>query len=171
MKLGVYKIHEDSQLPTYGSESAACFDIRAYLNNKAKLKCFDMDNEELLCETFQSEEEFLININPFCRVLVPTGLIFDIPEGYSLRLHPRSGLAFKKGVSLANCEGVVDSDYYHETFVALINNTESRITIKHGERICQGEIVPVNKVDFEVVHNSPTQTTSRQGGFGSTGTS
>jgi len=55
---------------------------------------------------------------------VPTGLIFDIPLGFSLRIHPRSGLSYRRGISLSNCEGVIDSDYVEQTFVSVINNSD-----------------------------------------------
>ena len=75
------------------------------------------------------------------RVLVPTGLIFDIPKGYSVRLHSRSGLAWKDGLYLTNCEGIIDYDYVEPIFVMMTNISQSPKTINNGVRICQAELV------------------------------
>jgi dUTP pyrophosphatase len=104
------------------------------------------------------------------RVLIPTGIVFDIPEGHSVRLHPRSGLAFKKGLTLVNAEGIIDSDYVEEVFVALHNISGKEQIVAHGERIAQAEMVRslVHKI-FQT-DERPERKTSRIGGFGSTGT-
>jgi dUTP pyrophosphatase len=86
-----------------------------------------------------------------------------------MRLHPRSGLAWKQGISLANAEGVIDADYIQETFVCVLNMTDVSHVIKHGDRIAQLELVPVWDLRFEEVDVAPSQKTDRQGGFGSTG--
>ena len=111
-----------------------------------------------------------VTLAPNERVLVPTGLIFDIPWGHSIRLHPRSGMAFKKGLSLANAEGIIDSDYVEEVFVALHNVSGESQTVSHGERIVQAELV--KSLDYKIVPTDkrPERKTSRSGGFGSTGT-
>ena len=101
---------------------------------------------------------------------VPTGLIFDLDENQSLRIHPRSGLAWKQGVTVANCEGIVDADYVEQSYVMLANLSRNPIEIRDGMRIAQAEVV-VNpkKLKFKVVANKPVQKTDRDGGFGSTG--
>ena len=73
-------------------------------------------------------------------MLVPTGLIFDVPEKHVLKLFMRSGMAYKKGLSLANGTGIIDSDYKLETFVMLQNNTDSLVQITNGDRIAQGMV-------------------------------
>jgi dUTP pyrophosphatase len=103
------------------------------------------------------------------RVAVPTGLILDIPEGYSVRLHPRSGLALKNGISMANCEGIIDSDYVDELKVIIVNNGGEPFVIKHGDRICQGELIKTLDYTIEQCYTKPVQKTDRNGGFGSTG--
>jgi dUTP pyrophosphatase len=101
--------------------------------------------------------------------MVPTGLIFDIPEGYSVRIHPRSGLSYKQGLILANLEAVIDSDYIHETFVLLTNISENHITINNGDRVAQAELVKQEKYAISETTNKPVQKTDRTGGLGSTG--
>ena len=102
-------------------------------------------------------------------MLVPTGLVFDIPEGYSVRLHSRSGWAYKYGIILANCEGIIDSDYVEEIMVMLTNISDEVVYIRHGDRTCQGELVKDERVEFDVVEERPVKKTNRDGGFGSTG--
>ena len=111
-----------------------------------------------------------IQLNNMERMLIPTGLIADIPKGYSVRLHSRSGLAFKQGVYLANCEGIIDSDYVDPIFtmVTSISNVPTRIY--HGDRICQGELVKCEQFTLDETDEAPSQKTNRDGGFGSTGT-
>jgi len=103
------------------------------------------------------------------RVLVPTGIIFDIPEGYSVRLHSRSGLAWKDGLYLTNCEGIIDSDYVDPVFAMMTNISQSPKVINNGDRICQAELVETLQHDLTEIKEPPTQKTQRDGGFGSTG--
>jgi dUTP pyrophosphatase len=97
-------------------------------------------------------------------------LIFDIPEGYSVRLHPRSSISLKKGLVMPNGEGIVDSDYILETFIMLYNSSADEVRIKHGERIAQGELIKTLDYSLEESIIIPEQKTNRVGGFGSTGT-
>jgi dUTP pyrophosphatase len=106
---------------------------------------------------------------PGDRVLVPTGLIFDIPAGHSLRIHPRSGLSYKQGLVLANLEAVIDSDYIEETFIILTNQSDVDQTIYHGDRIAQAELIKSEEYVLWEIFDAPTQKTDRVGGLGSTG--
>ena len=114
-------------------------------------------------------EELQLSIAPADRVLVPTGLVFDIPEGYSVRLHPRSSISLKRGLTLTNGEGIIDSDYYHETFIMFTNTSADEVRITHGERIAQGELIKTLDYSLEESIIIPEQKTNRVGGFGSTG--
>ena len=106
---------------------------------------------------------------PWARALIPTGIVFNIPNSYSVRLHPRSGLAFKRGISLSNCEGVIDSDYVEEVFVSIINFSKNAVRIKHGERIAQAEMIRSLFWSVKETSTRPGIKTERIGGFGSTG--
>jgi dUTP pyrophosphatase len=110
-----------------------------------------------------------ILLGPDERALVRTGLIFNIPEGYSMRLHPRSGMALKYGLVLGNSEGIVDEDYILETKLIILNTSTDVIKIYHGDRIAQGELVRYEQFDIEETWEQPTQKSNRVGGFGSTG--
>ena len=97
-------------------------------------------------------------------------MILDIPNGYSVRIHPRSGTAIKQGMSLINCEGVIDYDYVDPLFIACVNLSEVQtIVINNGDRVAQGELVEMNHYEIEETSKKPTQKTDRDGGFGSTG--
>ena len=102
--------------------------------------------------------------------MVPTGLILDIPFGYSVRLHSRSGIAVKQGLVLANHEGVIDADYVDPTFVVLRNDSTEVAYVFHGDRVAQGEMIPDIAYRVTETKEKPQQKTDRVGGFGSTGT-
>lgn len=109
-----------------------------------------------------------IMIKPYTSALVPTGLFVEIPEGYEIQLRPRSGLAFKKGLTLLNTPGTIDSDYRGEIKVILFNTSSDTITIENGERIAQAVLCPVVKIEWEKVE-ALSSTERSNGGFGSTG--
>ena len=172
MKLNYYKLHNEVKGPQFATDGSACFDICAYLDNPVTVYRMHNHKEQRNPETVQWSdiEELQLSIAPADRVLVPTGLVFDIPEGYSIRIHPRSSISLKKGLALTNGEGIIDSDYYHETFIMFTNTSADEVRIKHGERIAQGELVKTLDYSLEECIIVPEQKTNRVGGFGSTGT-
>ena len=109
-----------------------------------------------------------ISIPPLGRVKIPTGLKLEIPEGYEGQVRPRSGLAIKKGLTVLNSPGTIDSDYRGNLDIILINLGAEDIIIKDGERIAQLVIAPVCKANITEV-NVLSETTRGGGGFGSTG--
>ena len=109
-----------------------------------------------------------ITIKPMERVMVRTGLYIALPEGYEAQIRPRSGLAFKKGISIPNAPGTIDADYRGEIGVALINLSKENFTINDGDRIAQMIVAPYSKVVWECV-TSLDDTDRSSGGFGSTG--
>lgn len=165
--LGVFKVNQEASLPEFATEDSACFDIKACISPTDTIKKrVGLTNLEVSISATPSRE---VVVNPGDRVLVPTGLILDIPRGYSVRLHPRSGLSFKNGIVLANAEGVIDADYVDPVFVILNNISDVSFTVKHGDRICQGELVKVESLLIAELNDAPPQKTSRNGGIGSTG--
>src|SRR5690606_12619221 len=114
-------------------------------------------------------EDREIVLLPGRRTLVPTGLIMEIPEGYEIQIRPRSGLAFKHGITCLNSPGTVDSDYRGEVKVLLINHGDDDFRIQRGMRIAQAVLAPVVQVDIEE-RSEISQTVRGTGGFGSTGT-
>jgi dUTP pyrophosphatase len=110
-----------------------------------------------------------LTIEPGKRTRVPTGLIIEVPPGYEGQVRPRSGLAFKAGISLTNCVGTIDSDYRGELQVLLINHGDQPYTIEPGERIAQLMVTPVPRVEVLEVDELSDSEERGEGGFGSTG--
>lgn len=107
-------------------------------------------------------------LEPGKRALIPTGLFFEIPEGFEIQVRPRSGLAFKNGVTVLNSPGTIDSDYRGELKVILINLGEEKFVVNNGERIAQIVAAPVTQGIF-VKAEAISETQRGEGGFGSTG--
>ncbi len=134
----------DLPLPSYETKYAAGMDLRAAVGADP------------------------VTLKPGERTLIPTGLVMEIPTGYEAQIRPRSGLAIKKGISMVNSPGTIDSDYRGEVKVILINHGAETFVVNHGERIAQMVIAPVTRVAIEEVEE--VEGTERgSGGFGSTG--
>ncbi|MDR1389287.1 MAG: dUTP diphosphatase [Treponema sp.] len=139
----VYRKKSGAALPFYATSGAAGADLAA---------CIDAD----------------IVLYPAKRVKVPTGLVLEIPEGFEAQVRPRSGFAWKTGVTVLNAPGTIDSDYRGELEILLVNLGSEPRTIKNGDRIAQLVVAPVVKANFK--DGEPAPTGRGQGGFGSTGT-
>ena len=182
--VNVYRLKDEFELPTYGTSLSSCFDL-SFQPSKNVVKGYSKWNNPIE-ELVNNNGE--ITIYPNDRLLIPTGLIFRIEQlvtiekfadiaqeksalgSYSIRLHPRSGLSLKRGLVLANCEGIVDVDYQEEVFVLMTNISETAQLIKAGERIAQAEIVTnARDVHFVPLAARPEKHAERSGGFGSTG--
>ena len=146
-KIGIVRLPhgEGIALPAYESRQAAGMDLRA--------AC--ADDEPII-------------LAPGARALVPTGLIFEITEGFEGQVRPRSGLAYKNGVTCLNTPGTIDSDYRGEVMVLLINHSDKDFVIMRDMRIAQMVIAPVVQAKFEETELA-TITDRGTGGFGSTG--
>jgi dUTP pyrophosphatase len=130
-------------LPAYATAGSSGVDIRAHLEQP-------------------------IIIAPLERVLVPTGLFFEMPEHLEAQVRPRSGLAIKQGLTCLNTPGTIDADYRGEVKVILINLSNEAQTIQDGDRIAQVVFQQVEKVAFEQV-DQLNETVRGAGGFGHTG--
>ena len=130
-------------LPHYSTPAAAGMDLRANISEK-------------------------INLKPLERTIVKTGIFMELPMGYEAQVRPRSGLAFKKGITVLNSPGTIDADYRGEVGVILVNLSSEEFVIEDGERIAQMVISKHEKaewIEVEILDNSERGT----GGFGSTG--
>ena len=107
-------------------------------------------------------------LKPLERALIKTGLFLEIPEGYECQVRPRSGLAFKKGVTVLNSPGTIDADYRGEVGVILVNLSSEPFTVEHGERIAQLVFAKVKQAKWIEVEEL-SETERGAGGFGSTG--
>lgn len=149
MKLKVKKLHEDAILPRYRTPGAACFDIFACLP----------DNDAAIAS------------GPFPSTVIPTGLAFEIPTGWVMKVFSRSGHGFKQGTRLANCVGIIDSDFRGELLVKLHQDAErGNLFFVHGDAIAQGMLVPVERVEFDEVPEDEELSETVRGarGFGHT---
>lgn len=136
------------------------------LNDKAKLPCraTAVSAGADICACVDADAVLM----PGERKLIPTGIAIAVPAGYGGFVFPRSGLSSKFGVSLANCVGVIDSDYRGEVKVPVINHSSEPYTIKDGERIAQLVIMPVDLCGYGFC-DELDKTERGEGGFGSTG--
>lgn len=138
MKLKVKRLHPDARMPVYATEGAACFDLAA------------------------------LNGGPvFHSATFQTGLAFEVPADHVMLVFSRSGHGFKNNVRLANCVGVIDSDYRGEMQVKLTAD-QHPLVVDPGDRIAQAMVLPVEQVQFELV-DELSETVRGQNGFGSTG--
>jgi dUTP pyrophosphatase len=172
-KLKFFKLNEQAQLPTFATKESACFDFHANLVQSDEIQYYQAISTKSVPRRVAfdiNSSNTFIQLNNMERMLIPTGLIADIPKGFSVRLHSRSGLAFKQGVYLANCEGIIDSDYVDPIFAMVTNISNVPVRIYNGDRICQGELVRCEKYTLDESDEAPSQKTDRDGGFGSTGT-
>ena len=162
--LKIFRTHPLVKIPSKQTAQSACFDLsfQGFSNNT-------YEGYTITNKPFKRPMNNQIVIQPGDRVAVPTGLIMDIPEGYSVRLHARSGMSLKQGLVLANAEGVVDSDYVQEVMVLVHNISSNQITIKSGDRIAQAELVEDVKYSIVESASRPGVKTTRVGGMGSTG--
>lgn len=164
-KLEIYRTHASIQLPAFATSQSACFDLAFNSAGKGTYKLYNKNNAPIE----RSFSDGRIHIMPGERVLVPTGLIMDIPEGFSVRVHARSGTSLKQGLVLVNAEGVIDSDYIDEVFVLITNISDNGLWITSGDRIAQAEMVKQEQYKIIDRPSKPYPKTNRIGGMGSTG--
>lgn len=142
MKINIIN-KSNNELPDYATIASAGMDLRAYIEHSFVLK-------------------------PMERKLVPTGLFIELPIGYEAQIRPRSGMAFKNGVTVLNSPGTIDADYRGEIKVLLINSSNSDFIVHTGERIAQMVIAKHERVEWELTKEL-NQTDRGEGGFGHTG--
>lgn len=165
ISLKFYRTHPHVLTPAFLTSQSACFDISFSSAGKQRYEGYNKQNKKI----DRPMSNGTVHLMPGDRIMVPTGLILDIPAGYSVRIHPRSGLSLKQGLVLANCEGVIDSDYVNELYILMHNTSENGITINNGDRIAQGELVEQVNYTLDATLDKPGQKTERIGGMGSTG--
>jgi len=167
VKLGIHRIDNNVPLPAVMTKGSACFDIAYSPQGKSYINVMTPNNVRMNRPLTAGTGQCFVM--PGERGLIPTGYKLDIPEGYSMRMHIRSGLAINQGAMLVNGEAVIDSDYVDELFLLIYNSSNVKMTFTPGDRICQGELVETIPVEFEDLSAAPTQKGTRTGGMGSTG--
>ena len=143
VKILVKKFDKNIKLPAYKTSGSSGMDLVAHTKSK-------------------------INIKPGKIAIIPTGIAVGIPKNYEIQIRPRSGLAAKKGISVLNAPGTVDSDYRGEIKIILINFSKKLFVVKSGDRIAQMILCPIAKGKLKEVIKLP-RTIRGKGGFGSTG--
>jgi dUTP pyrophosphatase len=166
----IFRDSENAEIPSFATQGSACFDLKACFAAEGKLKAHNPHNKETYIPVKQSNGGLSIQVPPSFRVLIPTGLIFDIPAGYELKMHIRSSMAFKYGIVLANSTGVIDSDYVDPTYIMVYNMSDTPVTIYHGDRVAQAQLVKLEEYNLAETKTRPVKKTDRDGGIGSTGT-
>jgi dUTP pyrophosphatase len=161
MQLIVELLHADAQPPRRATEGSAGYDLCAYLTGRT-IKCSDARST---WEGSTANGQF--ELAPGTAALIPLGFKARIPQGIEAQIRPRSGTSFKKGLQIPNSPGTIDSDFPDEWMVIVRNPTAFTIRIDHGERIAQ--MVLARYEVLEIESGSVGVTTSRVGGFGSTG--
>jgi dUTP pyrophosphatase len=145
MNLQVNVINQSKHvLPSYQTIHSAGLDLRANLEAPVTLK-------------------------PLQRALLPTGLFIELPEGHEAQIRPRSGLAYKHGISIVNSPGTIDADYRGEIKVLLVNLSDQEFVVEDGERIAQMVVARYERIEW-VEAEALTDTARGAGGYGSTGT-
>ena len=143
VKILVQKFDKNIKLPVYKTSGSSGMDLMAYIKNK-------------------------ITISAGKTAIIPTGIAVAIPKNYEIQIRPRSGLAAKKGISVLNTPGTIDSDYRGEIKIILINLSKKTFVVKSGDRVAQMVLCPVSKGKLQEVKNLP-KTVRGKRGFGSTG--
>jgi dUTP pyrophosphatase len=163
-QLKIFRTHPLVKLPSKQTSQSACFDLAFQGHGHNTYEGYGHQNKQ-----FKRVMNNQIVVQPGDRLMIPTGLIMDIPQGYSVRLHARSGTSLKQGLVLANAEGIIDSDYVQEVMVLIHNISQNQIVIKNGDRIAQAELI--KDAEYTIIESAtrPGVKTNRIGGMGSTG--
>ena len=143
VKVLIKKLDPAAKIPSYKTSGASGMDLMAFIKEPIKLA-------------------------PKKSCLVPTGISVAMSNDYEIQIRPRSGLAAKKNISILNTPGTIDSDYRGEIKIILFNHGNTEFIIKNKDRVAQMILMPILKMDLEVVENLPV-TLRGKGGFGSTG--
>ena len=165
----IYREHENAVIPEFATEGSACFDLRACFDENTRIKTYNPHNKLIDLPVKYGQNGLQVQAQPQFRILIPTGLIFNIPKGHVLKCYARSSMANKYGLTLANGVGIIDSDYVEQTYISLYNMGDTPITIYHGDRLAQAMLEKTLTYTLEEAKYRPSQKTERDGGIGSTG--
>ena len=167
--LGVFALNAGAVLPELATAGSGAFDIRANFQDVKEVTFYTGSNKKTTTAVRDQYGILSVILQPHARAMIPTGLIFDIPNGFKLEFSARSGLSLKEGLNLANGQALIDSDYVEESFILIQNNSDLRVEIKHGDRIAQAALARVEPTTIVELTQRPAQKTTRAGGMGSTG--
>ena len=166
MNVKIRRENNTIPLPEYKTIDSAGFDLVAYSFKGLYAGEKKADLDQVMID---KQKKGFLTLRPHERLLIGTGLYMQIPSGYELQIRPRSGLAYKKGLTVVNSPGTIDADYRGEIGIVLINTTSSLINVQLGERVAQGVLNKIEQALWEEVDELDS-TVRGEGGFGSTGT-
>jgi len=165
----VYRENELAEIPTFATEGSACFDLRACLEPNGTVTSYNPHNRKMQMPIKVNGGKNSVSLQPGFRTLIPTGLIFDIPKNHVLDFFIRSSMALKYGIVLANGVAKIDSDYVEQSYIMVLNTSDTPYTVYHGDRIAQAELRALKPYNLTERKSPPEQKTDRDGGMGSTG--
>jgi dUTP pyrophosphatase len=160
-------LHPDAQPPRRATPGSAGYDLCAYLRGRS-VKCSD-GQRVWDSPVTESEESPSFTLERGISALIPLGFKARLPVGIEAQIRPRSGTSFKKGLQIPNAPGTIDSDYPEEWMVIVRNPNDRAIRIEHAERIAQMVLARNEVLSIDTTGGSVTVSTTRVGGFGSTG--
>lgn len=172
IELPFYKVHKSVADPVRKTPGSACFDLPISLRKDFNMKVWygrkaKIEESAMVLEDTHAEDGLILM--PERTYLIPTGIVFDIPEGYHVQIHLRSSTGLKKHLCIPSHIGIIDSDYVEEVHVPLNVLSDSWVKVKNGDYLAQAMLVKNVEESLKRVKNKPVQKTSRTGGFGSTG--
>lgn len=160
-------LYADARMPHRATEASAGSDLCAYLAGRT-VKCADDGGaSEISASTDPRTGRVYLELPPATTAMVPLGFKARLPAGHEAQIRPRSGTTFKKGLQIPNAPGTIDADYPDEWMVLVRNPGAKAVRIEHGERIAQ--MVVAKFEVLQLVQGTVERSTSRAGGFGSTG--
>lgn len=168
------QVRENAIKPSKGSTHAACFDLFACIDVNSRLTGFNKFNQACTWHPLDDADSNAIDnsvhLDPGDRLLIPTGWKMR-PKGSNKCIHVygRSGKGLKMGLGLPHSVGIIDFDYSEEVFVPLVNTSNEVVIIKNGDGVGQMRLVDVHDTELKEVPTLPGVSSSREGGFGSTG--
>ena len=153
-------------LPKFETTGAAGMDVRADFSRITEYPIKVYGGAEVITAG-EGHNQLMVKLTPHSRALIPTGLFMALPKGYELQIRPRSGIALKEGLNLANCVGTLDEDYRGELGIPILNTSNEDRFIEDGERIAQILLKKVEQFEWEEV-DTLDDTERGEGGFGHT---
>lgn len=166
----VFKYHETAEIPTFATQGSACFDLKVSLLEDTKVRSFNPHQREMLMPVkMASNGKLSVQLQPQFRTLLPTGLIFDIPERQVLKMYIRSSMALKNALLLANGVAIIDSDYTDPVYIMIYNASDTPVVVYDGDRIAQGMLEKTLNYSLDETKERPSPKGDRTGGLGSTG--
>lgn len=152
----IFRLNERAQTPQFIAEGSSCFELKACLDTGTKVRCYNPLNKETQVPVRSISNKIGVQLYPMQRMLIPTGLAFDVPVKHVLKLYPIVESSLTKGVILGSGTGIVDSNYTEELFVILYNTSDAVAVIEDGECVARALLEQTITYDLEEVVEKPS---------------